>query len=357
MKNPIFFTPGPSQLFPTYRRHLAEALERNIPSISHRSDTFHKIFNDTTSSLRTLLSIPKDFHIFFVSSATEAMEQIIQSSVKEKSFHLVNGAFSRLFYTIALAHGKHAQKYEVAAGMGFDFPNVHIPRDTELLCVTHNETSTGVSLPPDRLYDLRVRYPRALIALDIVSSVPCVNMDLSRFDTIFFSVQKGLGLPAGLGVLIVSPRAIEKAQYIEKRVKTVGSFHRFTNLLAYAQKYETPETPNVLEIFLLGNVAQDFSRIGIQAIRKQITEKATLLYTFFDHDDHYTPFVTQKIFRSPTVIVVGVANGSERLVSSLSQKGLVVGKGYKEFKSTHIRIANFPAHTAAHMKRLISELT
>lgn len=356
MQHPIFFTPGPSQLFPTFRDHLQSAFENNIPSISHRGEVFHDLFYETVSSIRTVLSVPKDFHVFFVSSATEAMERTIQNSVQKQSFHLVNGAFSRLFYNISGLLGKQAEKHEVPSGEGFDCTNIDIPHNTELLCITQNETSTGVQFPPQDLYDLRRRYPQMLFALDIVSSVPCVDLDLSHFDCIFFSVQKGFGLPSGLGVLIVGPRAVEKARFLERRQENTGSFHRFTNLIAYAEKYETPETPNVLELYLLGNVARDFSRIGIKQIRDQTKQKAQFLYSFFDHHDRYTPFVTQKTVRSQTVIVVTIDGGSQHLVERLSETGFIVGKGYKEFKSTHIRIANFPAHSLLQIKRLVTQI-
>ena len=38
---PIFFTPGPSQLYPTCQTHVEKAFEENIPSISHRGEKFH----------------------------------------------------------------------------------------------------------------------------------------------------------------------------------------------------------------------------------------------------------------------------------------------------------------------------
>lgn len=352
----VYFTVGPSQVFPSYKKHLLNAVEANIPSLSHRSDAFHTIFNDTVSSLREILTIPKDYHVFFLSSATEAMERIVQNCVSKKSYHYIDGAFSRLFQITAQAYGKQAAFMEVRPGLGFTNDYIRVPRGTELACVTQNETSTGVSLPPSFLGELKRRYPKTLVAVDVVSSVPGVKTNITDADCVFFSVQKGFGLPAGLAVLIVSPRAMEKAQYLEKKHEIVGGFHRFSNLSAYAQKGEVPETPNVLSIYLLGKIAEDMKRTGMQIIREQTKEKAQLLYSYFDTNKNYTLFVKDGMFRSNTTLVVEVAGGSEKLVKYLAGKGFIVGRGYKEHKNTHIRIANFPSHTLEDVKSLKTEL-
>src|SRR5579884_2196118 len=99
--NKTFFTPGPSQLYPTIEKHISEALEQHIPSISHRSTKFKEIVKETVSNLRNVLTIPEDYHIFFLSSATEAMERVIENCVEKKSFHLVAGSFGDKFYEIA----------------------------------------------------------------------------------------------------------------------------------------------------------------------------------------------------------------------------------------------------------------
>src|SRR5688572_6419036 len=101
MQHHVNFTPGPSQLYFTIADHARQAFRDNIPSISHRSKQFEQIVAETTSGLRQLLNLPSGHHIFFTGSATEVWERIIQNLVDEKSFHLVNGSFSKRFYEIA----------------------------------------------------------------------------------------------------------------------------------------------------------------------------------------------------------------------------------------------------------------
>src|SRR5258706_11076525 len=100
--NKIYFTPGPSQLYPTVRKHIDEALAEDIGSISHRGKKFEELFSQTVTNLRMLLKVPQTRRIFFLSSGTEAMERVIENCVKKESFHFVNGSFSKRFFDTAV---------------------------------------------------------------------------------------------------------------------------------------------------------------------------------------------------------------------------------------------------------------
>ena len=96
MKN-IFLTPGPTQLYDSIPNYINEALETDILSLSHRSQKFKDIYKNTSDSLRKLFALPNNVKILFLTSATEAMERVIQGCVGKESFHFVNGSFSKRF--------------------------------------------------------------------------------------------------------------------------------------------------------------------------------------------------------------------------------------------------------------------
>ena len=346
-----FFTVGPSQLFPTVSTHLKNAVDDNIMSISHRSEEFKRIYQETDHALRHLLAIPETHHIFFLSSAQEAMERILMNTVQKYSYHFVNGAFSKKFYTEALAQNKNPEKYEIKGGELFDF-NLDIPNTTEVICLTQNETSCGASISMPQIYSLKTRYPKTLIAIDIVSSVPYCNIDFSKIDMTFFSVQKGMGLPAGLGVLIVNEAGLEKAEWIKKHKGMIGGYRSFPSLLENEQKYQTAETPNVLGIYLLGKVAKDLMSIGVDTLRQNTEEKAKLIYDFFDNHTTYRPFINGSN-RSMTTIVIDANGQAMQTVARLAEQGIIIGKGYGNQKDNQIRIANFPTHSLQQVKDLL----
>ncbi len=354
MKN-IYFTVGPSQLFLTVAKHISKALETDITCMTHRGTAFRELFLNTTTQLRTLLNIPATHNIFFVSSGTESMERIIQNTVHKDSFHFVNGSFSKRFYETANELGKNPKIAEVPWGESFDFKKVKIPAKCELICFTHNETSTGVMIPLQEVYDIKKKNRNTLIAMDVVSSIPYADVDYSQVDIVFFSVQKGFGLPAGLGVLVVSPQAFEKSMLLDKKGITTGSYHSFKELQKYAIKNETPETPNVLDIYLLGKVAEDMNKIGITNIRTDIVDKSELIEDFIKNSE-YSYLPVNNDIRSKTIHVIKVPEGSKVFIEKLKKKGILVSSGYKDLKETHVRLANFPAHSKKDIKKLLESI-
>ena len=355
MKLPVNFTPGPSQLYYTVEDHMRKAFREGVPSLSHRSRQFEYIFQECTEGLRSLLGAA-DHQIFFTASATEVWERIIENLVEEHSFHLVNGSFSKRFYETARQLGKGSTAVEVAAGQGFG-PAVDPPESCELIAVTHNETSTGVSTAPAVIYSLRERNPNALIAVDAVSSLPYPEFDYNHVDTIFFSVQKAFGMPAGLGVWLVNDRCMAKADALLAKGRSIGSYHSIPSLATHAAKNQTPETPNVLAIFLLNEIVKDFHRRGIQTIRRETEYKAAILYQALETHSQLRPFVTNKDWQSKTVIVADCADQTSRVVTALAQKGMQPGDGYGPFKQTQLRFANFPTHSREQFELLVDTLS
>src|SRR5690554_2516286 len=133
MANTHYFTPGPSALYFTVGDHIKTALKEQIPSISHRSKKFKSIYQHTAEQLRLLLNLPEEYHILFTGSATEIWERLIQNCVEEHSYHLVNGAFSEKFYSMALAWKKNAQQLESAKGSCPDIEQMDVSENCELI--------------------------------------------------------------------------------------------------------------------------------------------------------------------------------------------------------------------------------
>jgi phosphoserine aminotransferase len=354
MKHQVNFTPGPSQLYFTVADHLRQAFKEGIPSLSHRSKRFEQISKETTDGLHELLNIPPDYHIFFTASATEIWERVFQNLVEETSFHPVNGSFSKRFHDIGILLNKKPRKTEVPAGQGFE--DLPVPQATELIAVIHNETSTGVSLPVEWIHQLKEKNPEALMAVDAVSSLPYPAFDYNKLDSIFFSVQKGFGLPAGLGVWMVNEKCVSKAEALSAKKIPIGSYHNIPTLLAHAKKNQTPETPNVLGIYLLNKIVADFLRRGIDTIRKESEYKSAILYHALDHHPLLSAFVKEKKFRSKTVIVADCREHTEKLSAFLSTKGLHAGDGYGSSKKTQLRFANFPAHSKEQYELLVDSI-
>lgn len=356
-KTPVFFTPGPAALFPTVQGHYEEAFRQNLGSISHRSTAFRKIYQHTDEQLRELFNLPKEHAILFTGSATEVWERVIMNTVEHESFHLVNGSFSTKFHQIAQDLHKFAHAMKKPFGEGFDAAEIVVPEYAELICCTTNETSSGVQMQAKEIHKLKKSNKDKFVVVDMVSSAPYTNLDFNLVDSAFFSVQKAFGMPAGLGVWIANEAMLEKSERMKKHDGVIGTYHSLPSLWENYKNFETPETPNVMGIYVLGKVAEDFNRIGVDVMRKEIDKKAKILYDFAQKSAQYDIFVENESHRSATVVVLNCKEGSSAVIQKVKEKsGMIVGSGYGKMKESQIRIANFPAVNLEQVQQLIDTL-
>ncbi len=365
-----FFTVGPSQIYPTVPIHVENAIKQDVLSLSHRGAEFKSIYKRMDVGLRKLLKIPQDYEIVVLSSALEAMERVLLSMSHNDSFHILSGFFGKTWMSIAKDLGKSPGSFQFFDGdqnlisnlygkgrSKIPFEKIKIPKKSELVCITQNDTSVGFSIPMEKIYKLKKNYPDKLFALDIVSSVPYVDIEYRNFDAVFFSVQKGFGLPAGLSILILSPNSLKKAKKLSKiSGYSIGGYHNLLKLVDKSRDYQTNETPNVLGIYLLGSVIEDFLKIGISKLRNRLDNQAHMLYSYFSKPEYYSTFIKPEEYRSVTTPVFEILKGSEGLRKFAAEKGLILGAGYSEFKNRHLRIANFPALMEEDIQKLIKTL-
>ncbi|MEY4929910.1 MAG: hypothetical protein RI909_634, partial [Bacteroidota bacterium] len=213
----ISFFPGPSRIHDEVPEYVKDAHHQGLLSMNHRSDEFMTLCKKTVSLLKDKLNIPKTYTIFFTSSATECWEIIAQSLINKESLHMYNGAFGEKWFD-------YTQRIRPAAkALPFDYEQEINPKAIksttfELLAITHNETSNGTQVSDVLISSLQKKYPNALIAVDATSSMAGTNLHFAHGDIWFASVQKCFGLPAGLAVMVCSPKAIARMKEINERL-------------------------------------------------------------------------------------------------------------------------------------------
>ncbi len=343
---PVTFNPGPSQVSPDTKQDMREAADSGVLEMSHRSAAFNDMSSATMRELRAFYAIPDDYTVFYTSSATEAMELTIRNLVRKHSFHFTQGSFSRLFQEVSESLGKDAASIDVAWGASHDYAHAQVPREAELITVTYNETSTGVMCSETDIAAVRTANPDALTAVDITSIAAMKRHEILSADIWLFSVQKGFGLPAGLGILIVSPRAMERAARLEEEGRNQAGIFTFAAMQEYMSKgCQTVCTPNVLGIFLFGRQLQRWNAAGgLVRLEEATQEKSHLLYNLLEDHRTLSCFVREPKDRSLSIVCL---TGSPELIVSLhaqaKEGGMTLGKGYGKLKETTIRIATFPS--------------
>lgn len=333
--NMTTFYPGPSQLYPQVEGYWLDAFHSGMLSTNHRSPAFMDMLAQTIGTMHHKLDIPADYEIYLTSSATECWEIISQSLVQKSSLHAFNGAFGQKWFEYAgRLHHAFSHEFDPDEDLGFK-QSTHF-ETAEILCLTHNETSNGTAIPAVTLKKIRQQFS-GIIAVDATSSMAGVELPWLAGDVWLASVQKCFGLPPGLGVLIVSPQAIARAEEIGER-------NHYNSLLFIRENFlknQTPYTPNIPGIYLLGRMLEQIP--SIEAVDEVITARADHFYQFLS-ENSYQPLIGNQAVRSSTVITVTAdENLIKNIKESAEKEGILLGNGYGPWKNTTFRIANFPA--------------
>lgn len=343
----ISFYPGPSKVYPQVPGYVQDAYEAGLLSANHRSPEFVEVSSTAIRLLREKLHIPDDYTIFFTSSATECWEIISQSLVRQKSFHIFNGAFGEKWYQYAQKLQPQAEAHTFEVNEELSPTSVAVSTGTELIAVTHNETSNGTAVDQGIIAALADQHPEALLAVDATSSMAGAALDFALADVWYASVQKCFGLPAGMAVMVCSPRALERAEQIGER----DHYNSLLYLQEMMEKFQTTYTPNVLNIYLLMRVMQE--RPGIEETQRLLEQRYLQWQEVLENVSSIVWLIQNEQVRSLTVIPFTAEKPViDRIRSLAREQGMVLGNGYGRWKTNSLRIANFPALEDDEINRL-----
>lgn len=347
----ITFAPGPSKVYDELPTYMQDAYNQGILSANHRSGAFMQLYQETEQLMREKLHMPDNYKLLFTSSATESWEIISQSIVEQASFHIYSGSFGKKW----LEYAKHiipaTTALKIEANQSIEVSNLDINEEFDLIAITQNETANASQVPMSIIEAIGEKFPEKMIAVDTTSSMGGIELNFELADIWYASVQKCFGLPAGLGVLIVSPKAIEKTVRKGER----GRYNSLNFMLENASGFQTHYTPNVFGIYLLNRVLKDLEEI--QHVDTGLRARMKKLENTIAQSSKFRMLVDNEQTRSTTVMAVA---GPEELISAVKKaaekEGMQLGSGYGPLKPTSFRIANFPAITDEEFDHLIDFL-
>ena len=204
--NPLFSS-GPCPKNPDWK---LSALSNAILGRSHRSKKALDRINNVIFLIRETLHIPSEYHIGIVpASDTGAIEMLLWNLLGERPVDVLAWeSFGNDWVKDIVDQLKIENTRVLKAEYGeiIDLNKVDFKSD---IVFTWNGTTSGVCVPnADWIKDDR----EGLTLCDATSAVFSMNLPWNKLDATTFSWQKVLGGEAQHGVIILSPRVIERLE-------------------------------------------------------------------------------------------------------------------------------------------------
>ena len=201
------FSSGPCAKRPGWT---VDALAGALVGRSHRAKPAKARIQRALELTRELLQVPADYHIGIVpASDTGAVEMALWSMLGARGVDMLAWeSFGSGWVTDVTKQLKLEDVRTLKADYGQlpDLSQVDFDRD---VVFTWNGTTSGVRVPNA---DWIPADRKGLTICDATSSAFAQDMDFAKLDVVTFSWQKVLGGEAAHGILILSPRAVERRE-------------------------------------------------------------------------------------------------------------------------------------------------
>ncbi len=268
------FIPGPTNIPEPVRQAM------NVPMQDMRAADFGDLTLGLFEDMKSVLRTDTGTVMFFPGSGTGAWEAAISNTLNpgDKVLMSRQGQFSALWVEMAERLGLNVHVVDVPWGAGTpvkEFGRVlGQDRNDEIkaVFVTHNETATGVASDVAAVRRvLDESFHDALLFVDGVSSVASLDfqMDAWGVDLVVTGSQKGLMLPAGLGILGVSEKALEAAKSSTMR----RAYFEFSDMIKMNADGFFPYTPPTQ---LFHGLRQSLNRINTEGLDQVIARHRQL---------------------------------------------------------------------------------
>jgi alanine-glyoxylate transaminase/serine-glyoxylate transaminase/serine-pyruvate transaminase len=232
----LLMIPGPVEFEPEVMRALG------AKTASHVAPEFIAVFSRALKRLREVCLAPSAQPFVVAGSGTLAMEMAVANLVEPGEGALVvnTGYFSERMATLLTRYGAEVTQVRCAPGEAPDVAAVEsaLARGRfKVMTVTHVDTSTGVLTPVEAMVRAAGRHG----VLSVVDGVCATagetfHQEAWGADVYLTASQKAIGVPPGLALLTVSPRAL--AAWRARRTPVRSLYADFSEWLPIMEAYE-----------------------------------------------------------------------------------------------------------------------
>ena len=344
---------GPSKV----RAAQLEALATTGASLlgtSHRQAPVKNLVRDVRGLLADLFRIPEGYEILLGNGGSTAFwDAAAFGLIERRSQNLVFGEFGGKFAAAAKAPWLEAPDVRKAD------PGTRAVAEAvegvDVYAWPHNETSTGVSAPVQRVHGDE----GALTVIDATSAAGGIFFDVAEADVYYFAPQKNLGSDGGLWFAAVSPAAIERIERIAASDRYIPEFLSLKNALDNSRLEQTLNTPALTTLFLLRDqLSWITDNGGLTWAADRTAESSTALYEWAEASAVATPFVADPADRSPVVVTIDFDESVDAaaLAASLRSNGIVDTEPYRKLGRNQLRVATFVSIEPSDVRQLIASI-
>ena len=202
-----YFSSGPCAKRPGWS---VDALSSAFVGRSHRSQPGKARLAEVIERSRALLGIPSDYRVGIVpASDTGAVEMVLWSVLGARGVDMLAWeSFGAGWVTDVLQQLKLADVRRLEADYGSLPELTQVSPDRDVV-FTWNGTTSGVCVPNA---DWISAERKGLTICDATSAVFAMPLPWGKLDAVTWSWQKVLGGEAAHGMLVLSPRAVERLE-------------------------------------------------------------------------------------------------------------------------------------------------
>ena len=310
---------------------------------SHRQKTVKSQVGRLRSGLSQLFSLPTGYEVVLGNGGSTAFWDIATFGlIRDRAQFLSFGEFGAKFATAAKEAPHMADPVVITSDPG-DAPAFEAMAGIDAYCSPHNETSTGVAVPPRRIAGADAD---ALMLIDATSGAGGLSLDPTQVDAYYFAPQKSFGSDGGLWFALMSPAALERVEQISASGRWCPAFLDLATAVENSRQDQTYNTPALATIYLMAEQVDWFlENGGLDWCTSRTSESSSVLYDWADGSSFATPFVADPAKRSAVVATIDFDDSIDAtaITSALRANGIVDTEPYRKLGRNQIRVAVFPA--------------
>ncbi len=345
------FASGPSKVRPEAIADFA-AMANGYMGTSHRKPGVKDIVGRLRSGMTELFGLPDGWEVVMGNGGTTLFwDAATFGLIKQQSQHLSFGEFSGKFAS-AVSKVPFLNDPQVITSDYGSHPVCEAEASVDTYCLTHNETTTGVTMPLVRPAGAA---EGALVAVDATSAAGAVAWDPSQVDCYYFAPQKVLASDGGLWFALCSPAALERIERIAASDRWIPAGLSLQTAVNNSVKNQTYNTPALATIYLtLHQVEWINNNGGMDFAAGRSKAMSDHVYAWAEASSVATPFVTDTAMRSQVVATVDFDDSvkADDIAAALRANGILDTEGYRKLGRNQLRIACFPAIELSDMQAL-----